>query len=139
MPWLWLALFFLVPFLIVFKISFATTQLAQPPYTPMLEWGEGVFPRLVLHTANYLGLLADSLRADGNPDASRYFDSTAVAELKNAALTSTRLDQSLAAIMTLDRAGTPAAIAALNDIAQHPADPACQAAAQQALKRHPAN
>ena len=85
------------------------------------------------------GLLADSLRADGNPDASRYFDSTAVAELKNAALTSTRLDQSLAAIMTLDRAGTPAAIAALNDIAQHPADPACQAAAQQALKRHPAN
>jgi len=60
-PWLWLVLFFLVPFLIVFKISFATTQLAQPPYTPMLEWGEGAFPRVVLHTANYLGLLADSL------------------------------------------------------------------------------
>ncbi len=62
-PWLWLMLFFLVPFLIVLKISFATTQLAQPPYTPLLEWTEGVFPRLVLHTANYLGLLADSLYA----------------------------------------------------------------------------
>jgi putrescine transport system permease protein len=60
-PWLWLLLFFLVPFLIVLKISFATTQLAQPPYTSLLEWGEGVFPRVVLHTANYLGLLADSL------------------------------------------------------------------------------
>jgi putrescine transport system permease protein len=60
-PWLWLLLFFLVPFLIVLKISFATTQLSQPPYTPMLEWGKGVFPRVVLHTANYLGLLADSL------------------------------------------------------------------------------
>ena len=60
-PWAWLLLFFLVPFLIVFKISLATTQLSQPPYTPLLEWGEGVFPRVVLHTANYLGLLADSL------------------------------------------------------------------------------
>jgi len=86
-----------------------------------------------------LGLLADTLRAGGNPDASRYFDSTAVAALKNIVLTSGRLDQSLAAIMTLDRAGTPAAITALNCIAQHPADPACQAAAQQALKRHSGN
>jgi len=85
-----------------------------------------------------LGLLADALRTDGHPDASRYFDSTAVAELKNTALTSNRLDQSLAAIMALDRAGTPAALTALGDIAQHPADPACRAAAQQALKRHSA-
>ena len=86
-----------------------------------------------------LGLLAAALRADGNQDATRYFDSTAVTELKNTVLTSGRLDQSLAAIMTLDRAGTPAAIAALTDLAQHPADPACRAAAQQALKRHSGN
>lgn len=85
-----------------------------------------------------LGLLADTLRADGNPVASRYFDATAVAELKTTALTSARLDQSLAAIMALDRAGTPAAVTALGDIAQQPADPACRAAAQQALKRHSA-
>ena len=86
-----------------------------------------------------LGLLADSLHADANPDATRYFDSTAVAELKAAVLTSGRLDQSLAAIMALDRAGTPASLAALADIAQHPSDPACRAAAQQALKRHEGN
>jgi len=86
-----------------------------------------------------LGLLADTLRTDGNPDASRYFDSTAVAELKNTVLTSGRLDQSLAAIMALDRAGTPAALAALNEIAQHPTDPPCRTAAQQALKHHGGN
>lgn len=32
-PYLWLTLFFLVPFLIVLKISFAYTTIAQPPYT----------------------------------------------------------------------------------------------------------
>jgi putrescine transport system permease protein len=32
-PYLWLTLFFLVPFLIVLKISFAYSTIAQPPYT----------------------------------------------------------------------------------------------------------
>src|SRR4051812_225595 len=32
-PYLWLTLFFLVPFLIVLKISFAYSVIAQPPYT----------------------------------------------------------------------------------------------------------
>ncbi len=34
-PYLWLTLFFVVPCLIVLKISFAQTLIAQPPYTPM--------------------------------------------------------------------------------------------------------
>jgi len=34
-PYLWLTFFFAVPFLIVLKISFAQTIIAQPPYTPM--------------------------------------------------------------------------------------------------------
>jgi putrescine transport system permease protein len=32
-PYLWLTLFFLIPFLIVLKISFAYSTIAQPPYT----------------------------------------------------------------------------------------------------------
>ena len=32
---LWLLLFFLVPFLIVLKISFSEVRLAMPPYAPM--------------------------------------------------------------------------------------------------------
>jgi len=60
-PWLWLLLFFLVPFLIVLKISFAETQLAVPPYTPMFEWVEGQYLQLRLHASNYAYLFQDSL------------------------------------------------------------------------------
>jgi putrescine transport system permease protein len=60
-PWLWLLLFFLIPFVIVLKISFAETTLTQPPYSPLLEWGGRIYPTIRLHTANYLRLAADSL------------------------------------------------------------------------------
>jgi putrescine transport system permease protein len=36
-PFLWLLVFFLVPFLIVFKISLSQTEIAQPPYLPVLD------------------------------------------------------------------------------------------------------
>ena len=35
-PYLWLALFFLAPFVIVLKISLSQAALAQPPYLPVL-------------------------------------------------------------------------------------------------------
>jgi putrescine transport system permease protein len=40
-PYLWLALFFLVPFLIVLKISLSAPAIAQPPYTPVLDLRSG--------------------------------------------------------------------------------------------------
>jgi putrescine transport system permease protein len=40
-PYLWMALFFLVPFLFVLKISLSQTAIAQPPYTPVFDLGEG--------------------------------------------------------------------------------------------------
>jgi putrescine transport system permease protein len=40
-PYLWLVLFFLVPFLIVLKISLSQTAIAQPPYTPVLDLAGG--------------------------------------------------------------------------------------------------
>jgi putrescine transport system permease protein len=40
-PFLWLALFFLVPFLIVFKISLSQPAIAQPPYVPVLDLTAG--------------------------------------------------------------------------------------------------
>ena len=40
-PGLWLLVFFLVPCLIVLKISLSQTALAQPPYTPVFDWTEG--------------------------------------------------------------------------------------------------
>jgi len=41
-PYLWLAAFFLVPFLIVFKISLSETVIAQPPYSPVLDLSAGL-------------------------------------------------------------------------------------------------
>jgi len=40
-PLLWLTAFFLIPALIVLKISFSQTVIAQPPYTPVLELADG--------------------------------------------------------------------------------------------------
>ncbi len=40
-PYLWMVLFFLVPFLFVLKISLSQTAIAQPPYTPVFDLGGG--------------------------------------------------------------------------------------------------
>src|ERR1700752_4981833 len=41
-PYLWMALFFLVPFGFVLKISLSQTAIAQPPYTPVFDLTQGV-------------------------------------------------------------------------------------------------
>ncbi len=42
-PYIWLILFFLIPFLIVLKISFSEFRLGLPPYGPLTEWvDEGI-------------------------------------------------------------------------------------------------
>ncbi len=41
LPYAWLAALFLVPFLIVFKISLSQDVLAMPPYEPLLDLSEG--------------------------------------------------------------------------------------------------
>jgi putrescine transport system permease protein len=61
-PWIWLLLFFLVPFFIVLKISLAETRwLGSPPYTPLVEWVSGQYLQLKLNAGNYLFLLKDAL------------------------------------------------------------------------------
>jgi putrescine transport system permease protein len=59
-PILWLLVLFLIPFLIVFRISFAEVRLAIPPYTPLISWHHGV-PSLELHGAAYAFLFTDPL------------------------------------------------------------------------------
>lgn len=41
LPYIWLILLFLLPFLIVFKISLAEMARAIPPYTDLLAWADG--------------------------------------------------------------------------------------------------
>ncbi|WP_454621330.1 ABC transporter permease [Bradyrhizobium cenepequi] len=64
-PYLWMALFFLVPFGFVLKISLSQTAIAQPPYTPVFDLSEGweafkaAFGQLSLD--NFRLLLSDNL------------------------------------------------------------------------------
>lgn len=58
-PYFWLLLFFAVPFLIVLKISFAKLAIAQPPYTPILEFVQNEV-MLKLNLTNYTVLFSDS-------------------------------------------------------------------------------
>jgi putrescine transport system permease protein len=41
LPYLWLVIFFLAPFVIVLKISLSQTALAQPPYVPLFDAAAG--------------------------------------------------------------------------------------------------
>jgi len=59
-PILWLLVLFLIPFIIVFRISFSEVRLAIPPYTPLLTWHHGS-PSLQLHWSSYAFLFTDSL------------------------------------------------------------------------------
>jgi len=60
-PYLWLGVFFLVPFLIVLKISLSNPAVAQPPYKPVFEWSDiaGFFSALDLE--NFEMLVGDDL------------------------------------------------------------------------------
>ena len=50
-PYLWMLLFFLIPFIIVFKISFSTSALSIPPYRELLQWTDAVsYTHLTLPT-----------------------------------------------------------------------------------------
>lgn len=42
LPFLWLAVFFAFPFLLVGKLSLSDTALAIPPYAPRLDWSRGL-------------------------------------------------------------------------------------------------
>src|SRR5262245_60894925 len=64
-PYLWLVVFFLVPFFIVFKISLSQTAIAMPPYVPLLDFSGGFSAILKglreLSFDNYLWLTEDTL------------------------------------------------------------------------------
>jgi putrescine transport system permease protein len=65
LPFLWLAVFFLLPFLIVVKISLSDPVTAQPPYRPLLDLSQGLEGLRVflsgLDLENFRTLLSDDL------------------------------------------------------------------------------
>ncbi len=59
-PYLWLLIFFLLPFIFVLKISFAEAELAIPPYSSMFDWTEEAL-NIKVSFANYIWLTGDEL------------------------------------------------------------------------------
>ena len=59
-PYLWLLLFFLLPFAIVLKISFSQAAIAIPPYDPIFQYIEQTL-NVVLNFGNYIFLSQDGL------------------------------------------------------------------------------
>ena len=58
-PYLWLVVFFLIPFAVVLKISFSTSVVAIPPYEPLIGTGDDGSWQLNLHPDNYSYLFSD--------------------------------------------------------------------------------
>ena len=60
-PYLWLLMFFMLPFIFVLKISLAEPIMSIPPYTALLEWGDSLLPSIRASLESYLFLFSDSL------------------------------------------------------------------------------
>lgn len=60
-PWFWLALFFVLPFLFVLKISLSEPQLMQPPYQDWIREIEDGLVTITLNFGNYMMLWEDDL------------------------------------------------------------------------------
>jgi putrescine transport system permease protein len=60
-PYLWLLMFFLVPFVIVLKISFSDAQISMPPYQPLLHWVSEKALQIQLNFGNFAFLVEDNL------------------------------------------------------------------------------
>ncbi len=58
LPYAWMILFFLLPFLIIFKISLSVSEIAIPPYSPLVTFEEGAM-QIILHLENYTYIFTD--------------------------------------------------------------------------------
>ncbi len=71
-PALWLAVFFFIPFLVVFKISLSETAIAIPPYTSLFEWDlDEALVAIRLNLGNYLYLFEDAFYLDAYINSAR--------------------------------------------------------------------
>ncbi|MFT4727218.1 MAG: putrescine transport system permease protein [Granulosicoccus sp.] len=74
-PFVWLILFFLAPFLIVLKISVAESLIASPPFSDLLDWSAEGLPAVTLNLENYAYLWEDELYIN------TYFNSIKIASI----------------------------------------------------------
>jgi len=58
-PYLWFLVFFLVPFVVVLKISLSTAEVAIPPYAPLFTIGDEGTLNLAMHFGNFAYIFSD--------------------------------------------------------------------------------
>lgn len=71
-PYVWLLLFFLLPFAMILKISFSEMAMAIPPYTSIVEYADEQL-NIALNLGNYLFLAEDDMYVNA------YFSSVQIA------------------------------------------------------------
>ncbi len=59
-PYAWVSLFFLFPFLIIFKISFSELQVGIPPFRNIVEWTPDLLLKIRLHFESYWTVFTDN-------------------------------------------------------------------------------
>ncbi|HET6387848.1 ABC transporter permease [Hyphomicrobium sp.] len=75
-PYLWLLVFFLIPFFIVFKLSLSDLATAIPPYVPVFSWSTGIREFISqLDFENYSFIFGDPLYVNA------YFSSLKIAAI----------------------------------------------------------
>lgn len=85
LPWAWVLLFFVLPFVLILNVSLSTPEMAVPPYLPPLRSGpEGLawLPDLTSYRR-----LADEVLALGSPEAELQYLAAAAGSLQLAGLT----------------------------------------------------
>jgi len=60
-PYGWHILFFVIPFIIVFKLSFSESIIGSPPYTKLMSWMDDSLLQIRLNIGNYTFLWEDDL------------------------------------------------------------------------------
>ncbi|NEX19562.1 ABC transporter permease subunit [Thiorhodococcus mannitoliphagus] len=60
-PYVWLGVFFLLPFVIVLQISVAEPALAQPPYTALWEWIDDGLLQIQINLRNFMLIGEDDI------------------------------------------------------------------------------
>ena len=83
-PYLWMLLFFMVPFGFVLKISLSQTAIAQPPYLPLFDLSQGL--AAIKDAAAMLSLDNFRLLASDNLYVLSYFRSLVVAVISTSIL-----------------------------------------------------
>lgn len=60
LPILWIVLFFIIPTLIIFKVSFSESVFSAPPFTDIFSCSSSGFINIKLNLQNYINLFKDS-------------------------------------------------------------------------------